>query len=135
MVRILVADDHELVRSGLRRLLEAQQSWQVVGEARDGMEAVELATALKPDVIIADFGMPRLNGLEAVRQISKVLPRAKILVLTMHDSDELSRQMSNAGAHGYVTKSAAAELVVSAVEALRRNQNFFAPPPEPSDYA
>lgn len=126
-VRILVADDHELVRSGLRKMLEAQQGWEVVGEATDGLEAIERAKKLKPDVVVIDFGMPRLNGLEAVRRIVKILPETRILVLSMHDSDELSREMSKAGAHGYLTKSAAAELVVSAVEALRRREDFFPP--------
>lgn len=124
-LRILIADDHDLVRKGIRSLLEAQKGWEVVGEARDGRDAVEKAGKLKPDVIILDHGMPRLNGLEAVRRIMKVHPQAKVLIVTMHDSDELIREVLDAGARGYVTKSDTGQDLVEAVEALSRNKTYF----------
>src|SRR5215467_9787959 len=106
--RILVADDHEVVRRGLCGLLEAQPDWQVCGEASNGGEAVEKALQLKPDVVILDVGMPLLNGLEATRQILKANPQIKILVLTLHDSDQVVQEVLNAGARGFLLKSDAA---------------------------
>jgi DNA-binding NarL/FixJ family response regulator len=124
-LRLLVADDHEIVRKGLRSLLEAQPGWQVTGEASDGREAVEKAKELKPDVTVLDIGMPALNGLEAARQMIKNDARAKILILTMHDSDPLIREVLDAGARGYVLKSDAGKDLVTAVNAVRSNKTFF----------
>jgi len=123
--RIMVADDHEVVRKGLVSLLQAQPDWQVCGEAGDGREAVDKATQLKPDVVILDIGMPSLNGLEATRQIRKVNPQARILILTLHDSDQVVREVLNAGARGFLLKSDAARDLVAAVEALRRDKTYF----------
>jgi len=123
--RILVADDHEVVRKGLVALLQAQPDWQVVGEASEGREAVEKAQQLKPDVVILDIGMPNLNGLEATRQILKFNPQARILILTLHDSDQVVREVLNAGARGFLLKSDAARDLVAAVEALRRDKTYF----------
>jgi DNA-binding NarL/FixJ family response regulator len=123
--RIMVADDHEVVRKGLVSLLQAQPDWQVCGEAGDGREAVDKATQLKPDVVILDIGMPSLNGLEATRQILKVNPQARILILTLHDSDQVVREVLNAGARGFLLKSDAARDLVAAVEALRRDKTYF----------
>ena len=103
--RILLADDHEVVRAGLRALLEEQSGWEVVAEAVDGRDAVEKASKLKPDAVVIDIAMPSLNGLEAVRQILKAVPNAKVLVLTMYDSDPLIQQVLQAGARGYLLKS------------------------------
>lgn len=125
--RILLADDHEVVRAGLRALLEEQQGWEVVAEAIDGRDAVEKATKLKPDCVVIDIAMPSLNGLEAVRQIVKAVSNAKVLVLTMYDSDPLIQQVLQAGARGYLLKSDAGRDLVSAIEALRRNKTFFTP--------
>jgi DNA-binding NarL/FixJ family response regulator len=125
--RILLADDHEVVRAGLRALLEEQNGWEVVAEAVDGRDAVEKATKLKPDVVVIDIAMPSLNGLEAVRQIVKSVPSTKVLVLTMYDSDPLIQQVLQAGARGYLLKSDAGRDLVSAIEALRRNKTFFTP--------
>lgn len=125
--RILLADDHEVVRAGLRALLEEQNGWEVVAEAVDGRDAVEKATKLKPDVVVLDIAMPSLNGLEAVRQIVKAVATAKVLVLTMYDSDPLIQQVLQAGARGYLLKSDAGRDLVSAIEALRRNKTFFTP--------
>lgn len=123
--RIFIADDHEVVRKGLIALLQAQPDWEVCGEAADGREAVEKAAEVKPDIVILDIGMPSLNGLEATRQILKVNPEAKILVLTLHDSDSVVREVLNAGARGFLLKSDAARDLVAAVEALRRDKTYF----------
>lgn len=123
--RILIADDHEVVRKGLMALLQSQHDWQVCGEAGDGREAVDKAQQLKPDVVILDIGMPGLNGLEATRQILKSNPQARILILTLHDSDQVVREVLNAGARGFLLKSDAARDLVAAVEALRRDKTYF----------
>jgi DNA-binding NarL/FixJ family response regulator len=124
-LRLLIADDHEIVRKGLRTLLEAQPGWQVAAEASDGREAVEKAKEIKPDVTVLDIGMPSLNGLEAARQMIKNDARAKILILTMHESDPLIREVLDAGARGYVLKSDAGRDLVTAVNAVRSNKTFF----------
>jgi len=121
----LVADDHEVVRKGLRTLLQEQPGWEVVAEATNGKEAVQKAKDLKPDIALLDIGMPSLNGLEAARQIIKIEPKAKILILTVHESDPLIQEVLNAGARGYVLKSDASRDLVSAVEALQRNKTYF----------
>jgi DNA-binding NarL/FixJ family response regulator len=124
-LRLLVADDHEIVRKGLRSILEAQPGWQVAAEASDGREAVDKAKQLKPDVPVMDIGMPALTGLEAARQILKHDVRAKILILTMHESDPLIREVLDAGARGYVLKTDASRDLVAAVNAIRSNKTFF----------
>jgi DNA-binding NarL/FixJ family response regulator len=126
-VRLLVADDHEIVRKGLRALLEAEPGWEVAAEAANGKDAVEKAKQVKPDVAILDISMPLLNGLEAARQIVKSLEHTKVLVLTVHDSDPLIQQVLEAGARGYMLKSDAGRDLVIAVDALRRNKTFFTP--------
>ena len=125
--RILVADDHEVVRRGLCGLLRAQPDWEVCAEASNGREAVEKAVQLKPEVAILDVGMPTLNGLEATRQILKASPRTKVLILTLHDSDQVVQEVLNAGARGFLLKSDAARDLVAAVEALRRDKIYFTP--------
>lgn len=125
--RIVVADDHEIVRRGLCSLLRNQPDWEVCGEASDGREAVEQALTLKPGVVILDIGMPNLNGLEAARQILKANPQIKILILTLHDSDQVVQDVLNAGASGFLLKTDAARDLVVAVEALRRNKVYFTP--------
>ncbi len=125
VLRIMVADDHEVVRKGLVALLQAQPDWQVCGEAGDGREAVEKAIQLKPDILILDIGMPSLNGLEATRQILKTIPNARVLILTLHDSDQVVREVLNAGARGFLLKSDAARDLVAAVEALRHDKTYF----------
>jgi DNA-binding NarL/FixJ family response regulator len=126
-VRLLVADDHEIVRKGLRALLEAEPGWEVAAEAVNGRDAVEKAKQVKPDVAILDISMPLLNGLEAARQIVKSIEQTKVLVLTVHDSDPLIQQVLEAGARGYMLKSDAGRDLVNAVDALRRNKTFFTP--------
>ena len=126
-VRLLLADDHEVVRRGLRALLEAEQGWEVVAEAVDGRDAIEKTKQTKPDVAILDISMPSLNGLEAARQIAVSALQTKVLILTVHDSDPLIQQVLEAGARGYLLKSDAARDLVAAVDALRRNKTFFTP--------
>jgi DNA-binding NarL/FixJ family response regulator len=125
-LRLLVADDHDVVRKGVRTLLEEQPGWEVAAEASDGRESVEKAKLVQPDVTILDLSMPELNGLEAAREILKTVS-TKVLILTMYDSDPLIRQTLEAGARGYLLKSDAGRDLVSAVDALRRNKTFFTP--------
>lgn len=124
-VSILVADDHAVVRRGLRNLLETQRDWKVVGEASNGREAVEKAAALTPQVAILDIGMPRLNGLDAATLIFKANPKIRILMLTMHAAESLIQQTLRAGASGYVLKSDAERDLIAAVEAVLHNKMFF----------
>jgi DNA-binding NarL/FixJ family response regulator len=124
-IRILVADDHEVVRQGLRRLLEARPGWEICGEAGTGREAVEKAKQLKPDVVVLDYSMPGLNGAEATRQIVERVPRAEVLILTMHGSEDLIRGALEAGARGYVLKSDASRDLISAVHALVEHKAFL----------
>jgi DNA-binding NarL/FixJ family response regulator len=125
MFRILIADDHEVARRGIRAVLESHPGWEVCGEAKDGRETVELAGKLNPDIILLDIGMPNLNGLEAARQILAISPDAAILILTMHDSDHVVREVLRAGARGFLLKSDAGRDLVAAVEALQRQRTFF----------
>jgi len=124
-ISILVADDHAVVRRGLRALLETQPNWKVAGEASNGREAVEKAAALRPQVVILDIGMPKLNGLDAATQIFKADPKVRILMLTMHAAEALIQQTLKAGASGYVLKSDAERDLITAVEALLHNKMFF----------
>jgi DNA-binding NarL/FixJ family response regulator len=124
-LRILIADDHEVARQGIRALLETHPGWEVCAEARDGREAVELATNSKPDIALLDIGMPNLNGLDAARQILAMSPAIKILILTMHDAEQVVREVLAAGARGFVLKSDAARDLVAAVDALQHRRTFF----------
>jgi DNA-binding NarL/FixJ family response regulator len=123
--RVLIADDHEIVRHGLRSLLQGHEGWEVCGEAVDGRDAVEKATQLQPDLVILDIGMPNLNGLDAARQILQNEPQIRVLILTIDESEQLIRQVVEAGARGFLLKSDAARDLVTAVEALQRNRTFF----------
>ena len=123
--RILVADDHEIVRRGLCAILQAQAGWEVCGEASDGRSAVEKSRELHPDVLILDLSMPALNGLEATRQILKAEPGAQVLILTQYDTDQVVRGVLEAGARGYLLKTDASKELVMAVEALRHNKTYF----------
>jgi signal transduction histidine kinase len=124
-VRILVADDHEVIRRGVRALLAAGRDCEICGEAVDGQDAVEKAHQLHPDLVIMDVSMPNLNGLEATRVIRRSLPGTQILILTQHDSQEMMRQALNAGARGFVVKSSVAHDLLNAVEAAQRGESFF----------
>jgi DNA-binding NarL/FixJ family response regulator len=124
-LRILIADDHEIVRWGLKALLSSQPGWIVCAEASSGREAVALATQHQPDIAVMDITMPGLNGLEATRKIRKILPKTQVLVLSSHYSDQLVREVVNAGARAYVLKSDSCRDLLSAVEALIDNRSFF----------
>jgi DNA-binding NarL/FixJ family response regulator len=124
-LRILIADDHEVVRQGVRTILESQSEWSVVAEAQNGLEAVDRARETKPDIALLDISMPHLNGLEATKQILGQLPETQVLILTMHESDELVREVLAAGARGYVLKTDAKRDLVSAVRSLSEHRPFF----------
>ena len=125
VLRILIADDHEVARKGIRALLENHPGWEVCAEAKDGREAVEFADRLRPDVLLLDIGMPNLNGLDAARQILATSPDARILILTVHDTEQIVREVLAAGARGFLLKSDAGRDLVAAVEALQRRRTFF----------
>jgi DNA-binding NarL/FixJ family response regulator len=125
MIRIMLADDHDVVRRGLRELLEEHEGWEVCGEAANGREAVEMVKKLRPNVAVVDLAMPELNGLEATRHIRKEAPETEILVFTMHESEHLVRDVLEAGARGFVLKSDAARYLTTAVEALVQHKPFF----------
>lgn len=126
-LRIVLADDHELIRVGLRAILEAREGWSVVAEATNGEEAVDLVLALKPDVTLLDIAMPKLNGLDAAKQILAQRTQTKILLLSALDSSEVISEVLDSGAKGYVLKSDAARDLVAAVEAVQANHTFFTP--------
>jgi DNA-binding NarL/FixJ family response regulator len=126
MLRILVADDHDIVRRGLKELLEEHNGWTVCAEAANGREATELALEHRPHVAVLDLTMPELNGLEATRRIRQACPETQVLIFTMHESEELVRNVLAAGARGYLLKSDAARQLVPAVEALAQRKPFFA---------
>jgi DNA-binding NarL/FixJ family response regulator len=124
-LRILIADDHEVVRRGLTSLLSSRRGWVVCAEATTGREAVALAAQHRPDIVIMDIRMPELNGLEATRKIRKMLPQTQVLVLSLHYSDQLVREIVDAGARAYVLKSDASAELLTAVEALANSRAFF----------
>jgi len=122
---ILIVDDHEVVRQGLRMILGSRKDWKICGEASDGEEAIAAATATNPDVIIMDITMPNMNGLEAAQKISKLNLKSRVLIFTMHDSHSLVLAIRQAGARGYVLKSHAARDLIHAVEAVLAGGTFF----------
>ena len=126
MTRLLVADDHDVVRCGLRKIFETQPTWEVVAEAADGEEAVRKALATVPDVAVIDYSMPTLNGAEVARRIRRRLPNTEVLIFTMYESEALIAKVLRAGARGYLLKSDASEHLIAAVEALAAHKPFFA---------
>ena len=127
MIRILLADDHTLVRQGLRRILEEQPDWQVVAETGNGLDAVRLAADLQPDVVVLDIGMPQLNGLEAARQITRRVPSARVLILSMHADEVHITKAVEAGASGYLVKDSADSELVKAVTVTCQGKSYFSP--------
>jgi DNA-binding NarL/FixJ family response regulator len=127
MTQILIADDHEVVRQGVRVLLEANPEWSVCCEAATGREAVAKATEFHPDVVVLDIAMPEMNGLEAARQIRRAVPTAKILVLTVHQIDQLAQEFIDAGVRGYLLKADAGRMLVDAVKMVLKGETFFTP--------
>jgi DNA-binding NarL/FixJ family response regulator len=125
MLRLLIADDHDVVRSGLHAILSSQPGWEVVGEAENGKRAVELAAETQPNVAILDYQLPIMNGIDATREIRAFQPETEVLIFTMHESEPLIRELLEAGARGYLLKSDARRFLIAAVEALARHQPFF----------
>lgn len=125
MKRILIADDHEIVRSGLRAIVEARSNWIVSGEAANGEQAVALALETRPDVVIADYSMPIINGLEVSRRLRSLHMRTEVLILTMHENEELLTEAVLAGIRGYLFKSDARKQLVFAIEALLDGRPYF----------
>ena len=123
-IRILIADDHEVVRQGVRAVIEGQPGWVVCGEAASGREAVAKAIDLQPDIVVLDVSMPELNGLEATRQIRRVVA-SKIIVLSVHESDQVVTDVLDAGAQGYVLKTDAGQILVEAIRTLLGGKDFF----------
>jgi DNA-binding NarL/FixJ family response regulator len=123
--RILIADDHEVVRRGIRAMLASHPGWEVSGEAGDGREAVELAKASRPDLVLLDIGMPNLNGIDAARQILSNCPGTQIIILTMHSSSQVVREVLAVGARGFLLKSDAGRDLVTAIEAVQMDKTFF----------
>jgi DNA-binding NarL/FixJ family response regulator len=125
MVRLLLADDHEVVREGLRHILQARPAWEVVAEAADGKEAVRKAIETNPDVAIVDYSLPLMNGIEVTHQIRSRIESTEVLIFTMHDTDIIIEQLLNAGACGYLLKSDANKSLIEAVESLANHEPFF----------
>ena len=125
MVRILIADDHEVVRFGLRKILETRADWQIVAEANDGKEAVAMAIDTKPDVCVVDYSLPLMNGLEVTRQIRAHVPNTEVLIFTMHDNEMLVQGLLKAGARGYLLKADAKSHLIDAIESLFHHRPFF----------
>jgi two-component system response regulator NreC len=126
-IKVLIADDHTILRQGIKALLDNQAGIEVIGEAKDGREALALVERLLPDVILMDIGMPGLNGLEATRRIKKKFPGIKVLVLTMYTNEEYVFQILNAGANGYLVKETAFQDLISAIKAVYRDEAFMSP--------
>lgn len=126
-VRILLADDHSMVRQGFRRILEAQEDFEIAGEACNGKQAVELAEQLRPDVVVMDVAMPGLNGIEATRRICESSPGTRVLALSMHRDSVYVREILRSGARGYLLKDAFDADLVAAVRAVARGEGYIAP--------
>jgi DNA-binding NarL/FixJ family response regulator len=131
-VRILVVDDHPVVRRGLKTLLSVRPGWEVIDDAVDGLDAVEKAARLRPDIVVLDLSMPNMGGLEACRLIRKNVPQSEILIVTQHDSPQMMREAGAAGARGYVVKSNIARDLVKAVEATSQHKVFGLPERPPT---
>ncbi|MCC7034129.1 MAG: response regulator transcription factor [Acidobacteria bacterium] len=126
-LRLMLGDDHTLVRHGLRKILEERPDWEIVGEADDGRAAVKKAVALQPDVAILDIGMPLLNGIDATRQIVHKSPGTKVLILSMHSDETYVTRALNAGAAGYLLKDSAGKDLIKAVTAVSQGEAYFSP--------
>lgn len=126
-IRVFLVDDHTILRQGLRRLFEGEKGFDVVGEARDGREAVERVKEIATDVVLMDLAMPALNGLDATRRILKLKPDSKILILSMYLDDDYVAQALEAGVAGYIMKDAPANDLISAVRAVSRGEGYFTP--------
>jgi DNA-binding NarL/FixJ family response regulator len=127
-IKVLVADDHTIVRTGIRHVLESEAGFEVVGEASTGAEAVALAAKLRPDVVVLDISMPGESGLQVAAQLRGTSPEPRVLILSMHDNAEYVLESVRAGAHGYLLKDAAATELRTAIRAVCRGESYFSPP-------
>jgi two-component system, NarL family, response regulator NreC len=127
VIRILLADDHVLVRQGFRMILSAQPDMEIVGEAGNGREAVEFAEKLKPDIVIMDVAMPELNGIEATRRLTASTPRTRVLALSMHKDSVYVREILRSGARGYLLKDSADADLLTAVRAVAKGDGYLSP--------
>lgn len=127
-IRVIVADDHAIVRTGIRHVLESEPGFAVVGEAANGAEAIELARTLAPDVAVLDISMPGESGLQVAQELRRQSPATRVLILSMHDNTEYVLEAVRAGAHGYILKDTAATELRSAIHAVRRGESYFSPP-------
>lgn len=126
-INILVADDHTIVRQGLARLLEEQPDLKVIGQATNGRRAVDLAKELRPDIVIMDIAMPRMNGIEAAKRISKHLPQTKILILSMYSHEHYIQELLETGVSGYLLKDSSGRDIINAIHAAMKNETFLSP--------
>jgi DNA-binding NarL/FixJ family response regulator len=129
--RVLISDDHSFIRRGLRTILESNEQYEVCGEADNGSQTLELAMRLTPDILILDISMPPPNGLEVASQLCQSLPKTKILLITMHDSEEMLRAAAATGASGFLLKSDAEELLMVALQRIDQGQRFVSPAFDP----
>jgi DNA-binding NarL/FixJ family response regulator len=127
MVRIIIVDDHPILLQGIRKLLEAEPGYQVVGEASDGIEGVELIKRLKPDIAITDITLPGMNGLDIARSVANASPRTRIILLTMHKESPYVIEALNTGVHGYVIKTEASADLLRAIKDATRDRMYFSP--------
>lgn len=126
-IRILLADDHRMVRQGFRMILEAQEDMEVIGEAGNGRDAVEMARSLKPEVVVMDVTMPELNGIEATRRIREAEPLVRVLALSVHRDAVYVREIVRAGAEGYILKESADSELIAAVRAVATGNSYLSP--------
>src|SRR3954451_1371195 len=126
-ITVILADDHTVVRQGLRALLAAEEDIEIVGEAENGREAIQMVKKLLPDVAVIDIAMPVLNGLEATRQITRTVPSTKVLILSSYSDDEYVQQLTEAGAAGYLIKQTAANELLKAIREAHKGNAYFSP--------
>jgi len=126
-ITVLIADDHMVVREGLRKLLDAEQDIEVIGEAANGRTAVDMTVTLHPDVVVMDIAMPQMNGLEATRQIRKVVPKARVIILSAHSDDAYVEGVMTLGANGYLIKQSSAHVLSEAIREVQNGNVFFSP--------